>query len=1136
MEGDAPTRLEAELHERLQGCRLVLEAGLTRGDRDQVRKLAMLMVARAADPSAYLVEKMPATYVCHLVSEGIYSYDGGLWPHVIKPIADQQFDFDCHPGYRFTLALERLSLEPFERLPTEEKTHKWVGRIMAHAGVPVAAAPGFLGLLRSELEHGWRDADELLSAWRSSRATLDQVRKPTKHFLLHGGETATDFVSRCIELLEISAAGSELPGGEQLGLPQYLVDCCKELGSPSGSAPGRRAGIGSLVWMPRPSLVMDPYAGLGPTILLPALPPELASGRWHVDTGDQLSEVRGSAIKGAAVRLHPERSWRAEFRSSDGVIREWSFEGLDRVTALVVDPDSGHVARDPRSVRLGQAIVVAPAAFQLSARGADGEACQLPEIAELPPMIGAWSEFVARHVDLEDVARLELFSPIDQTAQALYVSPPKARPRLEGEPVRSVTNRDGFPVFREWPALVLPQVVGPDRVSWRVSLRTPSESTAVPVEAGTSQVPLEAAGEGAELIPVELSAKGPLGSDLVERFIVSPGLRLGLPKKVVLPFDDIQGIRAQADAPTSVAGQGSATTLEWPEGSTLLAFDVEWEERKLELVASLPLLVWSISHETKRAVAPSAEVDRVAVEEFDDRLADILTVRTGVPGTTLMLILGRPKRGLAYELLQQGETCVARGFDGRWSFDLAPFAGTVAELADATLSFYLEVNGQTVRVADLIRGVSVSQLQANSRYVGESAFVSVTFEQEKAVTDRVVRLWSADRPWQQAIQAPVPDGELDVEIIDDDGRLPPGRYLVEVAVADEWVEASRPSPDAPNVELVELGAAWDRQSRLEGLDPLDPNELLELAVAGDPPREDQPVASISSANGPKFVLSLLALLSQFSPKERPPRGFQLLRRLASESLDPLLTGVVEVAAVGDRASAPMRRLAIRLLRLVRDVAPAPEQGAGADAWKASPVLAAVIDRRAADVDIAAAERMERFLGWRPGEGLPLEGGSVSMNEAGKSAEELRALAGFLNLVPGAILGSTNLQVANFEWLIAEKEAYAAGDRGAPNEWFHEYKVLWADAKERYLDADKQNAAQHRVWEHLVGREPAPGTFEFAGLPAVVLSAAISYVLRDSNDGLARTALEEALSFSPRLVEHDVILCAVTFPTYEAPDA
>ena len=297
------------------------------------------------------------------------------------------------PGYEFLRALRSLELETFDQLVEQEQAHRWVTRILAHGGIPRSCLQPLLELLTKEIAAGAVDAAELLASWRVHNARLAGLHQPTRRFLLYGGQPSVDLLDRCLELMRERRSDRAMPSAQESGLPQYLVDAIAALRPDRIRRPGTGRGLA----VPRPVVRLDPYSGLGPTIVLPAVASELADGSWRVDAGAALSRYEPSALTDTPMRLSPARSYSVEFVSSDGERRLFTFEALGRLPVLLLDPDTERLLRDPTMLAADEAWVLSPPGMELRARRSDSsEPVELRHIQDLPEPAGAWAGWSLR--------------------------------------------------------------------------------------------------------------------------------------------------------------------------------------------------------------------------------------------------------------------------------------------------------------------------------------------------------------------------------------------------------------------------------------------------------------------------------------------------------------------------------------------------------------------------------------------------------------------------------------------------------------------------------------------------------------------------------------------------------------------
>lgn len=382
-----------------------------------------------------------------------------------------------------------------------------------------------------------------------------------------------------------------------------------------------------------------------------------------------------------------------------------------------------------------------------------------------------------------------------------------------------------------------------------------------------------------------------------------------------------------------------------------------------------------------------------------------------------------------------------------------------------------------------------------------------------------MRLWSRSRPWDPPLVQTLQDGQNDVEFAGFD--MPPGVYRAEVAIQDTWVAPQRPSNSTLNTALIRVGDRADEIAWLERLDPTDPKQLLQQITAGiDTPEEQR-----SLRDAPReSVLAALAALEDVAPGKPASAAFARLREAACRDPATVFAGIADVAASGEASAADLRRLSVRLLRRLQGAHGVPASALEA-VWRVAPILAAIVDIPAAASDPDAAARCQRFLAWTPGEEVDAAGGRVSMNEAGRTSDELMALRRYLALHPQRLFDSEALLLANFEWLILQKRADedGSGPDELPADWRQRNSVLVSELSE--LECGRHAAVERQ----LDARVPPRGTFLWADVPQIVLAAAIHSTVDSPNGADARRELEIALSFAPALVEHDLALALTLTP-------
>ena len=268
----------------------------------------------------------------------------------------------------------------------------------------------------------------------------------------------------------------------------------------------------------------------------------------------------------------------------------------------------------------------------------------------------------------------------------------RERLRLAGEPVPGVTTPSGAPVYATAPAIEIPAIAGLEDASWQIRLTIGERDQTWAVSGEEASTVALAPFIGNAVAAVTLRVRGPLGFDLREVFAVVDGLQVKRPGNLVRPGTEPATVAVRAAVVIDDAEPGQWSRLELPEPLTSVSCTARTEgSPALELRVSIARLLWAVVHDGKPAVHPAASVVRVGSEEFDDQLADLIVVTTGIAGTELSLELRAAGR-----LAGSVGPVLAGGRDGRWSFDLGPFTDTIRRSSEGRLRFDLIVNGLPV--------------------------------------------------------------------------------------------------------------------------------------------------------------------------------------------------------------------------------------------------------------------------------------------------------------------------------------------------------------------------------------------------------------------------------------------------------
>ncbi len=1106
-ESTDPLRVERDLRTRLEGRRLVAEIGI---DPDLYRTTTRAMKKVLSNSlDAYperLANTYPALTVTYLVAHGVYQYNAGdYWSGQSVPQMNRDLG-----GVAFEISVRSLGLETFTNLLGSERAQRFITPILAHGGIPSYCLDDFFGLLLKDLGEGSADANDLLTVWRTRRTRFQNIDRPVQRFLLHGGELAVDLIDRCIDLVREHSRTGTILSAADAGLPSYVVRAFarRDDKTPKGrSRPATTAG--------RPIISLDPWTAQGPQLTLPAVERSLLHAAWHVQA-DQRSRV-AAGPQTVQVPLNPAPAWGVELASLDkGVVRQTSFEGLDPLPALFFDPETGRMMSAASGLRLRSVWVLAPDGTRYEARDRADSGAALLEPELLPEPTGSWSGYAVRCFDLTGVSSLQVTPPGADAPHTVRMLAFAERPDLVDDPLPGVTTDAGLPVFAAAPSVQLPPAALDHLDQWRLRISVRESDRTAPVTVGADGVTDE---NGIialhDLLPdhtftaIDLVVQGPLGSDLRTSFAVVAALHVYRPDRLLFPGDKTSGVTIRTSPDHLVNGEhgDEGLRLDVPDRGDEIAVEIAAGSRSMRLLVKVPRVQWGLSMMDDPVTQVGNDIVTVRADDVIDGHVSALVVQTGDGGHELTLALHHRDN----TPLQKSETYTASGREGRWVFDLARFRDTVKTSADSTLDFVLFIGMRPVTVARLRASLAIGDVTATSRCVEGFTSIRLDYEEPRAVKDRVLRLWSRDRPWDEPVGAPIPDGQLGFAEISGYDSIPPGEYRAELAIDDGWGSPKRPARGAPHTAEITVGTHLDRQNYLNARNPDDPAAVLEVAASTGWIARHLDEAELAKVGPLALTAALHAITDDRGHDLSSPR-FSAIGSLLTADETCFARTITSAVTDGRCTSTEATRVALELIDRIEP----PElrtsiAGEMRGLWQTCP-LAAIRYDLTARLSGEQAARLDEFLGWAPDADDPIPTGKpVDQLFAAMPAETLRSIQAQIELVPRRLLDIDSLVAANFEWLLA-----AATDSVDVKRWWHV-----ARQAARHLRSTGPNLSAH-----LESREPPHGTVSWAGVPKATLALSTLAITDEDCRADAVSLLAEAHSWAPRLVGRDLVLACL----------
>ncbi len=1098
--------LEGELRPLMHNVRLVAELDLSLAGTvyKTAREAVHPLIAMRKIGSLFTV--CPTATVVFLVAEGVHRYRGGaFWPN----ISIDGLDSNCRNqlGRQFLKSLRRLGLETFEDVVQQERGLRYVTPILLHGGIPAYCARGLWDCLIEEMRSGQEEASLLLSRWR--RYLLQGVDKPAQRFIFHGGDFAMDLLQRMIQLADdVAGLGRRkaLDRGAAIlaadaAVPTYLA---KEL--LKGPSEPRRLGPRP----PRPRVVLDPYGGEGPSLVLP--PSAIPEGTWRIFWKGKQQTYRASSYDERQIPLVPASSWEITFLG-EGAKRTTTLGPIEQAPLYVFD-NSGELARNQAGFRGDTVLVLA--SRNLSFYKDRNRTDEVGELEELPRLAGSWSGWQPRLLDITGLMEVVICGtgPTGRSpAEIIHVRESTRRPYLVDDHFHAIRDTSSCLVFGQ-PPRVWVDVGTTSMKSWRVRFRTAAYSQPATLEdlkrdrSDPRIFDLAPLFASEKVVSGVIEVIGPLGSDLRAPVTIVPGLRLRMPERVIGP-DEAVSVGLSADVPLGPSGLGQVE-LDYLPGEYTKRISVGLEQT--ELLVLVPRLMWALRYRNGGLPSFGTKVESIGLDEFESGDLEAILVRVGRPSSVRL--------ELHASALLQSSPERTTGPEGRWAFPLKEYQTSAAHSDAPRLFLKLACSDITPTVAVIEATHEVSDIKAKTVFDATNgiAMGHVRWRENRAFQNRQIRLWSNHRPWENPIEVPVPNGNRGR--CNFKGKTPPGPYLLEVNIADPWALPVRPPISGVGTTQVTIGADRDLHLHLTNLDEADPLEAIELELAGR-----GPIRSLDEEVGEVLDELQEALLARHNHAGPDSASDDIYRRLSELALFSTSHLAEIIAGLEDITESDLARLLITLLQGVIDCSPREiEESILRRLWRMSVVAGAAFDTYR-EGDRRCAGRWRSFTGWDPsastrdkgslgrGDNLPSRGGPIQTPLHTFDPGQLRDLAATQSR-QGEVLGWSGHFDATLDFLIRTYE-----DRWRVERWQMQYETMATDT----LGFEPKHMS---YLQNLEKSAKLPGWCSF---PRDIMACAFHLLVFGGNSQGATRALFDAVEFAPELANRSLLVAIALYP-------
>ena len=517
---------------QLTGKRLICEIPFGQDDVEQLRKTLL--------PQGIQAWNHPTLAAMMTVGIGIYHYDQGeFWSEL--PGLNSQAERNKW-GQKFEGFLKgRNTLETF-RSVKDEGSHRYVGPILAHGGIPQTCLPDFFSLITryGDREQSGQDLIESIKG-----KTLHED-KPVQRFIKYGGEVAEDFVHGFLALWQHYERGDM---GAKCGLPDRVVEAFSVWWP--DHKPKRQ---NSSKRMPKPELRIEP-SGQGIFLYLPRCdnhPDVGANARWRA-LGKEWAVTRAHEIS----IEKPDPIWEVS-----GVGRAHTLEGpTDELPVLFFDPSTGKLIPEPHLRRL-------PSQVWAVFRGNQ----QMDPSPNLEEGFAQWPGYYLAVFDLSDKHQLRVGNNTFDVRRPFF--------HCGADPiVHGVFSQNDVPVFCD-----LPEIKWDGKANLSLTIDDKPQGN-IDIASDELTVLLDKPGD----YLIEL--RGPLGENMRKHFVLIPGLTVQADPPVMWPTKKTVKWHISTNAGNIQSGNILPPfTRNGPD----LEFNVVYADYEIELRAKVPQLLWRL--------------------------------------------------------------------------------------------------------------------------------------------------------------------------------------------------------------------------------------------------------------------------------------------------------------------------------------------------------------------------------------------------------------------------------------------------------------------------------------------------------------------------------------------------------------
>ena len=794
--------IELEIYRQIKSVRLVFELGFPTDLVAQAKS-----VVTSAGPVLVRNERIqyPASFVLYIVSLAKDRRGGKFWTSdEVAPICRQIYREPPQLAELTLRAIKSLGLETFEELIEEENALRIMTPVTMHSGVPVHNVADLVYLIDVAARRLRYTPEEQIQYWSATPHGFAGLWAAPRRLLQGGTAIAIDLLEQFNEALRNPNAP------EVSGLPRHLVEAINEV----ELVRNRQVGMGThrIRSVPSATIELDEFSSSGPVLRLPRVDTHDIK-RWRL-VGASDTDVKADAADETILRLVPSKDYEVSAIDMSGtIVQSRFFRSYRELPIMFFSSSDGQLLeRQSTGIQYGNNEVIALTHPKVAILGIDeSDASQVVSS-------GSWDGWKTWRLrlggDRKIIAVDTVHSDVRETISFVQFT---SRPTLTHvhRTEMSVTSTWGE-VFTEYPILQI-EAGSADTsiVDVKVINKNGLESTKKLSELDCSNDLynlsdlFDGAGE------YRISVVGPLG--------------LRMPEKRIVVF---QGLQCEQDPPLGLPAESVMVSLNLPQISTEVEISPDAAEghvriAEVDLIVRPLRIVWSISIGTR---TPS----RMANQPFSFTTNEVIN-----PSELNLFVRTEMACTLEIEMNDGFSLVHSEIFEiqNRRVINLREFLRYAADFGSETHNLVARVgDSKTFTLGRVTSDYVVSVEASVSRGADDVETVKISFNENKKFANRVIRVWSLDRPWESSWSIPVPDDVFGSFAFVMPSDLPPGRHRL-------WLKIEGPHAQIPRlprigtegvVDIVVLdGAAPDMENPIDRIVEALSSSNLSVIQAGD---------------------------------------------------------------------------------------------------------------------------------------------------------------------------------------------------------------------------------------------------------------------------------------------------------------